>query len=136
MGQRDIDYLDRKHYKLFVEFTDEPVEGTLLGAKKLRLYTDNPKNKLIAGNMVTKAEGGKTVTEFVEGADAYYVMMEEMDDQEIYTKHIYITLYLAYKFVDYDTAPGTELEYTVSGSMALQRDLNTLIPDEDQQIQW
>ena len=137
MGQRNIDYLDRKHYKLFVEFTDEPVEGTLLGAKKLRLYTDNPdKNKLVTGNMVTKAEGGKTVTEFVEGADAYYVKMEEMDDQEVYTKHIYITLYLAYKFVDYDTAPGTELEYTVSGSMALQRNLNTLIPDEDQQIQW
>ena len=136
MGQRDIDYLDRKHYKVFVEFTDEDMPGAQLGAKRLRLYSDNAeKNKFVGGNMVTKVENGTEVTTFEEG-EAYYVMMEEMDDQEVYTKHIYITLYLAYKFVDYDTVPGTELEYTVSGNLSLQRDLNTLIPDEDQQIQW
>ena len=53
-----------------------------------------------------------------------------------YLKHIYITLYLAYTFEDYTLSPGNRLKYTVEGTLNMQRDLNTLIPDEDQQIQW
>lgn len=51
-------------------------------------------------------------------------------------KHIYIILHIRYTYEDYTTAPGVRLKYTVSGSLSMQRDLNTLIPDEDQQIQW
>lgn len=41
MGVRDVNYMDRKYYKLYVEFTDEPLnEGSEL-KKKLRLWTDN-----------------------------------------------------------------------------------------------
>ena len=37
MGLRDGEYLDRKDYKLFIEFTDEEINPV---KKKLRLYTD------------------------------------------------------------------------------------------------
>jgi len=114
-GNRNIDYLDRKLYKIFIEFTDERED---LLTKKLRLYTDNP-------------EIGLHVT----GQPSYSVE-EAMDVTKPYLKHIYVTLNLAYEFVDYTTVPGNELHYSVSGSLSMQRDLNTLIPDEDQQIQW
>ena len=53
-----------------------------------------------------------------------------------YMKKIYIILHIRYTYEDYTTAPGVRLKYTVSGSLSMQSDLNTLIPDEDQQIQW
>lgn len=59
-----------------------------------------------------------------------------MDEVKPYMKHIYIVLYFGYTYEDYTTAPGTRIKYTVAGSLSMQRDLNTLIPDEDQQIQW
>lgn len=114
-GLRDIDYLDRKLYKIFVEFTDEKVD---VQKNKLRIYTDNPEINLE-----------------VQGTPCYTVE-EEMDATKVYMKHIYITLYLDYTFEDYTTIPDRRIKYTVTGSLAMQRDLNTLIPDEDQQIQW
>lgn len=114
-GLRGIDYEDRKLYKIFIEFTDEIID---IQKKKLRIYTDNPLIKL-------KVNG-----------EPYYTIEEEMDATKKYMKHIYITLGIDYEFEDYNTIPGYPMKYTVTGSMAMQRDLNTLIPDEDQQIQW
>ncbi len=114
-GSRNVDNLDRKLYKIFVEFTDERVE---LLTKKLNIYTDNPLIKL-------KIIGTPT-----------YQIDEMMDPKQTYMKHIYITLTMKYEFVDYTTIPNSEFKYTVDGTLSLQRDLNTLIPDEDQQIQW
>ena len=86
--------------------------------KKLEIYTDNPEINLN-----------------VQG-QPYYTVEEEMDATKVYMKHIYITLGLSYTFEDYTTISGTPLKYTVTGILSMQRDLNTLIPDEDQQIQW
>ena len=63
-------------------------------------------------------------------------MTEEFDVQKPYLKRVYIDIHLAYEFVDYTTLPGSEMKYTVNGSLSMERELNTLIPDEDQQIQW
>jgi hypothetical protein len=114
-GSKNIDSQDRKLYKIFVEFTDEKID---LLTKKLRIYTDNP-------NINLKVIGQPSFTKD-----------EAMDVTKPYLKHIYITLNMAYEFVDYTTIPGNVIKYSVSGSLSMQRDLNTLIPDEDQQIQW
>jgi len=114
-GLRDIDYLDRKLYKIFIRFTDEMID---IQKKKLEIYTDNPE-----------------INFNVQG-QPYYTVEEEMDATKVYMKHIYITLGLSYTFEDYTTISGTPLKYTVTGILSMQRDLNTLIPDEDQQIQW
>lgn len=116
-GTRDIEYLDRKNYKVLIKFTDEAFE---VRKKKLVIWSDNALNN-----------------KFKVGADqSYYTIDEEMDAKLPYMKHIYITLYLSYEFEDYTTVPGQRLKYKVEGTLSMQRDLNTLIPDQDQQIQW
>lgn len=114
-GTRDIDFLDRKLYKIFIEFTDEVND---IQTKKLRVYTDNPDINLD-----------------VIGQPSYS-LIDEMDLLKPYLKKIYITLNLNYAFDDYTTIPGKKIRYTVDGSLSMQRNINTLIPDEDQQIQW
>lgn len=115
-GLRDVDYVDRELYKVFIEFTDEEFDAR---KKRLKLWSDN-----------ADKNGFKQI------GDAYYMIEEKDDPQKPYLKHIYITLWLAYEFKDYTTSPGQELKYNIEGTMSQQRDLNTLIPDEDQQIQW
>ncbi len=100
---------------MFIRF---PEKGT--DSKLLEVWSDNPEIEL-------KLDEKKACT---------FTMNEEMDELKPYLKKIYITLYLYYSFKDYTTVPGTKLEYVVEGSLAMQRNLNTLIPDEDQQIQW
>lgn len=48
----------------------------------------------------------------------------------------YVQLRFEYEFEDVTTNPDAPIGYLVKGSMTLQRDYNTQIPDEDQQIQW
>lgn len=116
-GTRDIDYLDRKNYKVFIKFTDEFYQAN---KNKLEIWSDNAENN-----------------HFKVGDDqSYYTIEEEWDPQLPYMKHKYITLNLSYEFEDYNTVPGQRLKYKVDGTLTMQRDLNTLIPDEDQQIQW
>lgn len=116
-GERDADFLDRKNYKVFVRFTDEDID---IQKKKLEIWSDNAENN--------NFKAGEQVP--------YYTVEEEWDDTKPYLKHVYITLSFAYEFDDYTSVPGIRLKYETEGTMAMQRDLNTLIPDEDQQIQW
>lgn len=131
MGVRDVNYMDRKYYKLYVEFTDEPLnEGSEL-KKKLRLWTDNGGED---GNNFKILLLGEGDDKFKEAP--YYTIVEENDPVKPYLKHIYITLSMGYSFEDYTLSPGNRMKYRVEGTLSMQRDLNTLIPDEDQQIEW
>ena len=116
-GIRDIDYLDRKNYKVFIKFTNENID---IQKKKLEIWSDNTANNKFK----------------VGAAQSYYTRDEAWDAKLPYLKHIYTTLYLSYEFEDFTTVPGQRLKYKVDGTLSMQRDLNTLIPDQDQQIQW
>ncbi len=116
-GLRDIDYLDRKLYKIYIRFTDDIID---IQKKKLEVYSDNQQMNL------------QVQTDPIP----YYTIVEEMDAVKTYLKHVYITLGFEYTFEDYTSIPGTPIKYKVTGTLTMQRDLNTLIPDEDQQIQW
>lgn len=116
-GTRDIDYIDRKNYKVMVKFTDERID---IQKKKLEVWSDNATNNKFK----------------LGAAQSYYTIDEEWDVKLPYLKHIYITLFLSYEFEDYTTIPGQRLKYRVEGTLSMQRDLNTLIPNQDQQIQW
>jgi len=116
-GTRDIDYLDRKNYKVFIKFTNDSID---IQKRKLELWSDN-----------------QEYNNFKVGSNqSYYTIEEETDPKQPYMIHKYYTLYLDYEFEDYNTVPGQRLKYRVDGTLTMQRDLNTLIPDEDQQIQW
>lgn len=128
MGLRDVNYTDRKYYKLFVEFTDEKYEGKY----KLKLWTDNggPEGNNL-GFLTEEDIFGNTRLK-----QPVYTIQTEDDVTKPYLRHVYYTLYMDYTFEDYTISPGNRLKYTVNGTLNMQRDLNTLIPDEDQQIQW
>ena len=127
-GMRDMEYQDRQQYKVYMRFTDE-LAGIDTRKYKLEVWSDG-------------ADDDPTTPEKVEGnnfkvlSTCYYETDEDYDVTRPYRKHEYITVYLNYSFEDYTTSPGQRLEYTVDGTLSMQRDLNTLIPDEDQQIQW
>ncbi len=116
-GTRDIDYIDRHLYKVMMRFTDERID---IQKRKLEIWSDNAQNN--------KFKLGT--------AQSYYTINEERNPTKPYMKNIYITLFLSYEFEDYTTVPGQRLRYRVEGTLSMQRDLNTLIPNEDQQIQW
>ena len=46
------------------------------------------------------------------------------------------TLQLSYKYTDVTSNPAYPMTYEVKGSMTMERQINPLIPDEDQAIQW
>lgn len=127
-GMRDMEYQDRQQYKVYMRFTDE-LAGIDTRKYKLEVWSDG-------------ADDDPTTPEKDEGnnfkvlSTCYYETDEDYDVTRPYLKHEYITVYLNYSFEDYTTSPGQRLEYTVDGTLSMQRDLNTLIPDEDQQIQW
>ena len=128
MGLRDVNYTDRQYYKLFVEFTNEKYEGKY----KLRLWTDNggPKGNNLGFLTETDIFGQTRLKQPV------YTIQTEKDATKPYLEHIYYTLYMDYTFEDYTISPKNRLKYTVNGTLNMQRDLKTLIPDMDQQIQW
>ena len=111
-GNRDEDYTDRRNYKIYARFIGD-TSGTL------ELYTDNPNMKL----NVKK--------------EASFRVVESMDAQQPYLKHRYVIINnLNYSYVDYTSISNYEMPYEVSGSMTLERKINTQIPDEDQAIEW
>ena len=64
-------------------------------------------------------------------------MLEKMDEVRPYLLHRYLTINnIDYQFTDYTMVPSKSIIYKVSGSLILERRLNTQIPDEDQAIEW
>lgn len=106
--------IDRELYKIFVKF--EP--PTPAGENNLTVWAANDTIKF---EMVGKPT---------------YEVKEEMDDVKPYLKYRYTTLRMEYKYLDVSSSSQLALPYRCTGSMLLQRNINILIPDEDQAIQW
>lgn len=109
-GLVDEDLVERAKYKVYVTFNEN---------KSLTIRADNPAiNFKLAGD-----------------ANPVYSIVENMDATRPYLKHRYVTLRLTYTYDDITSAP-VPIHYMVMGSMTLERNINTQIPDEDQAIEW
>ena len=53
-----------------------------------------------------------------------------------YLEHHYVSFSIEYNYDDITSAPGAIVPYKVKGTLTLERNINTQIPDEDQQIEW
>ena len=106
----DLSRDSRELYKIYVRFNEED--------KSLSLWADDEKKI-----------GFK-----LYGTPAYSVT-EAMDATRPYLKHRYVSFTIEYDFKDV-TSRNQEVLYKVKGTMLLERNLNTQIPDEDQQIEW
>lgn len=109
-GNIDEERQDRRNYKVYAKFNE--TGGVIFSS-------DNPDMK------------------FKVNKDASYTINEQMDAVRPYLLHRYITINnIDYEFTDYTMVPNFPINYKVTGSLILQRQLNTQIPDEDQSIQW
>jgi hypothetical protein len=108
-GLQDEDLLERGCYKINMRFNDD---GTLT------MYADDPE-----------------INFHVNGTPTYSVS-ERTDDTLPYMIHRYVTVKIDYYFEDYTSVPGTRISFSAKGSMTMERQINTQIPDEDQAYEW
>jgi|SRR5690554_2881409 hypothetical protein len=112
-GTIDEDRLDRANYKIFAEFNGSDTGGVI------NFFAENE------------------ALNFKSNKEASYRIIEEMDAVRPYLKRRYVIINnIDYEYSDYTSVPGSVVEYTVRGSLTLERVINTQIPDEDQAIEW
>lgn len=110
-GTVDENKSDRRNYKISAKFDADKKEVTLT--------SDNPAMNL---------QVNKTIN---------YSIEDIPDELLPYLVHRYVTINnIDYNFTDYTSVAGASIDYTIRGSLILERKINTQIPDEDQAIQW
>lgn len=111
-GDIDEDRTDRGNYKVFARFNGD-TEGTV------DFYTDNESLQLKVNKQ------------------ASFHIIKQMDEVQPYLMHRYLIINnIDYNYVDYTSVPDYKTEWGVSGTLTLERQINTQIPDEDQAIEW
>lgn len=109
-GNIDEERIDRGKYKVYATFNE---------SGGVTFSSNNPDMQLIVNK------------------DASYVVSEVMDAVRPYLLHRYVTINnIDYQFTDYTMIPNVDIVYKVTGSLILERKINTQIPDEDQAIEW
>ena len=110
---------DRKGYRIKAKFNNN---GTVT------LSPADPNNKM-------QFALGKD--DFNNEITASYSITESMDAIRPYLMHRTIIINnINYTFKDYTTIPGVETEFHVMGSLTIERQINTQLPDEDEAIEW
>lgn len=107
------------------------VDEDLIQRAKYKVYVTFNENK----SLIIKAENPDIQFRLAGDGNPTYSISEVMDATRPYLKHRYVTLRLSYTFDDITSAP-VPIHYKVTGSMTLERNINTQIPDEDQAIEW
>lgn len=119
-GTIDEDRTDRKNYKIFAKFV-----------KKINTDGSIDEN---SGTVELRAENEEM--QFEVNKQATYKIYDKMDDIQPYLKHHYIIISdIDYTFCDY-TLMADKMWYNATGTLTLERQINTQIPNEDQAIDW
>lgn len=114
-GTFDESSLLRKDYKVYAKFEPYDKNGKI---GKVTLTCDNPDMN------------------FTQNKTSTYTIIEQADEVQSYiTRRTVIVRDVDYTFTDYSTAKGSEIVYNVTGTMTMERKLNTQMPEEDQ-IVW
>lgn len=82
------------------------------------------------------ADGDNNQISFEQSASCTYTRSVLTHATIPYMERHITTLYIYYNYSDITADPENPMRYNVTGSMTLERQINTLIPDEDQAIQW
>ena len=111
-GTIDESRQDRRNYKIIAHF----VPNTNI----VELTSDNSENNGFKIN--TRASS------YIE---------EEMDAVRPYLLRRTVMIRdVDYEFEDYTLAPGARIKFRFEGTISMQRNINTQIPDKDQAIEW
>ncbi len=117
-GLIDENAEDRAKYKIIVKF-EEGVENQ-----------DGSKS----GNLTVTATNNEINFELLD--QPTYEISKTVDATLPYLIRKYCTIKIKYKYDDITSIPATPIRFRAQGSMTLERQINTLIPDEDQAIEW
>lgn len=110
-GTVDENKTDRRDYKIYAHFD--------AAKKEITLSSDNPNMNLQVNKIIN------------------YSVEDVPDELLPYLVHRYVTINnIDYNFTDYTSVANASIDYTVRGSLIMERNINTQIPDEDQAIQW
>jgi hypothetical protein len=125
----------RGNYKICAEFlpptkvtelTDPDTglpNGLVETEGKLRLYCDNPEVNFTVGSSALIPE-------------PTYRISESWDPERAYVKRRNVTMSIVYQYTDYTSSGNTRFEYYCAGTMTMQRNINTLVPDDMQAYYW
>jgi hypothetical protein len=86
------------------------------------------------GRLVLSAENPALKFEVI-GTPTYEIK-EELDIDRPHIIKRFFTLTMEYKYVDAVSSSNAEFPYRCKGSLLMQRNVSTLIPDEDQAVFW
>ncbi len=86
------------------------------------------------GKLVLSAENPNLKLEVI--GDPSYEIKEEFDIDRPFIVKRFFTLTMEYKYEDNVSSENMVFPYRCKGTMMMQRNINTLIPDEDQAIFW
>ncbi|MDR1223882.1 MAG: DUF4973 domain-containing protein [Tannerella sp.] len=120
----------RGEYKIKCKFNDpseviELVDNST--GEKTGLFEKRGQLELSAENPDIRFE--------VVGSPSYSIREEFDIDRPYLIKRIF-TLTMEYRYQDYTSSESVLFPYLCRGTMTMQRNVNTLIPDEDQAILW
>lgn len=109
---------ERADYKIIMEFGEatENSNGSVSGI--LNVYAANPEIDFELIDQPT------------------YSIRKTADAVQPYLVREYCTVNIRYRYNDITSIPDLPIRYRAEGSMTMERLKNTLIPDEDQAIQW
>lgn len=110
----------RDKYKVVVEFG----EGT------------KDEDGVVTGPLIVKAGDAVNEAEIKALGNCTYRRSVQPHSTRPYIELHTTVMYLSYSYKDVTSDPDNPIEYQVEGSMSMQRSINTLIPDEDQAIEW
>lgn len=99
--------------------------------------TETPNNDgSVTGTLVLSPDATNNNEINLEPGQCTYVRSVVTHATIPYMERHITTLYINYKYDDITSDPENPMRYNVTGSMTMERQINTLIPDEDQAIQW
>lgn len=109
-GNIDEERQDRRNYKIYASFNEN-------------------------GSVTLSADN--SAINFKVNKDPSYTILERMDAVRPYLLYRSVTINnIDYEFTDYTMVSNIDIRYKVSGTLIMERQLNTQIPDEDQAILW
>ncbi|MDD3036879.1 DUF4973 domain-containing protein [Bacteroides sp.] len=111
---------NRHKYKVIVEFGDG--------------VTDE--DGVVTGQLTVKAGDTANEAQIKSYGQCKYMRSVEPHKTQPYIELHTTVMYLNYYFTDITSDPNNPIRYRVTGSMTMQRQINTLIPDKDQAILW
>jgi len=118
VGMIDENAEDRANYKIIINF-EEGVENA-----------DGVRN----GNLTVRAINNDIHFELLE--QPTYEIRQAADETLPYLIRKYCTIKIKYKYNDITSSPALPVRFRAEGTMTMERQMNTLIPDEDQAIEW